>query len=70
MVIEVAWSQTSLDLPKLATTDIQDGKCRIRTVVGVDLDYQRSTAETDPAPGTSARFLIWRAGLPNQRGAP
>jgi len=67
LVIEVAWSQRPLDLLKLAKRYIEGSKGRIRIVIGVDLEYQRSPAAT---PATPARFFIWRAGPPNQRGVP
>ena len=63
LVVEVAWSQRPLDLAKLAKEYIQSGE--VRTVVGIDVSHQRTR---EVAPGTSARFLIWRAGLLNQRG--
>ena len=63
LIVEVAWSQRPLDLAKLAKEYIQSGE--VRTVVGIDLSYQRTR---EAAPGTSARFLIWRAGPPNQSG--
>lgn len=55
LVIEVAWSQRSLDLPKLAKRYIQGSKGQIRTVIGVDIPYRRPGEE-----GTSAGFSIWR----------
>ena len=63
LIMEIAWSQTPLDLAKLANEYIGSGE--IRTVIGIDLTYQRTP---EVAPGTSARFLIWRAGLPDRRG--
>ena len=67
LVIEVAWSQRPLDLPKLAKRYIQGTKGRIRTVIGVNLEYQRTAEVTAGGP---ASFLVWRAGQPNERGVP
>jgi hypothetical protein len=67
LVIEVAWSQNRLDLPKLAKRYIQGTKGAIRTMIGIDLQYWRPT---EAAPGTPASFSIWRAGQPNLRGVP
>lgn len=66
LIIEIAWSQRPLDLADKAKKYIQYGKGHVRTVVGLDLEYRPTTEAT---PRTSARFLVWRTELPNQRGA-
>src|SRR5436305_1555169 len=61
--LQVAWSQRPLDLPKLAKRYIQGTRGQIRTVIGVNLEYQCTA-------GGPASFLVWRAGQPNQGGVP
>ena len=52
---------------ELAKRYIQGTKGRIRTVIGVNLEYQRTV---EVAAGGPASFLVWRAGQPNERGVP
>jgi hypothetical protein len=67
LVIEVAWSERPLNLRESAKKYFQGSKGKIRTMVGIDLQYRRITP-ADPA--TPASFLIWRAGEQNERGVP
>lgn len=54
LVIEVAWSQRPLELHKLAKRYIQRSNGRIRTVVGINIEYQDARSLAD--------FSVWRAG--------
>ena len=72
LVLEVAWSQRSLDLPLLAEQYIQRSRASIRTVVGLNLNEiyqeQREKAGRLVTGQASATFSIWRAKLEEARG--
>jgi hypothetical protein len=59
LVIEVAWPQRQLDLAGLAEEYIQRSEGSIRTVVGVNVEYQVE------APAT---FSVWHAQVDKSNG--
>jgi hypothetical protein len=63
LVVEVAWSQRNLDLPRLAKRYIEETNGNIRTVVGLNLnDIYRSRRNEGAGPG-HATFSVWQAEL-------
>jgi hypothetical protein len=63
LVVEVAWSQRKLDLPRLAKRYVEATNGNIRTVVGLNLnDIYRSRRNEGAGPGF-ATFSVWQAEL-------
>jgi hypothetical protein len=60
LLIEVSYSQNIKDLKRRAFDFILESRCRIRMVVGIDINYRKSDA---------ASYSVWRACRPrNEKG--
>ncbi|KAK6951658.1 hypothetical protein Daesc_006181 [Daldinia eschscholtzii] len=61
LVVEVAWSQRDLNLPRIARSYIEKANGRVRTVIGINLnDIYKSRRVGELYTGT-ATFSTWKA---------
>ncbi|KAG4444125.1 hypothetical protein IFR05_000354 [Cadophora sp. M221] len=60
-IIEVAYSQTSEDLENVAYDYINGSKGKIKTVVGIDIGYEKQNAPKNEDSSRLATISIWKA---------
>ena len=61
LVVEVAWSQRGLKLPRLAERYITETNGNIRTVIGLNLNDIYKSRQNEGASPEPATFSVWQA---------